>query len=135
MTNRVYDDEDNAPMIEDPYRKYTTYTCKREADFFEKGGFEQELEAKEVARDIRRSQIHEGFMDDLGIERGSECRECAWLKEAVIEAYEDQADDDCILPEEAYNLASKMCECCKAHTPEQRDDALYDFIKKEKENT
>ena len=131
--NLVYDDEDNVPMVEDPYLKYTTYTSKAEADYFENGGFEQDLEAREAAKDMRRSQFREGFMDDLGLERGCPCRECDWLKEGVIEAWEDQADDDGILPGEAYDLAKRMCECCKTHSVDQRDDALYEFFKKERE--
>ena len=70
-------------------------------------------------------------MDDLGFLRDSPCRECAWMKEGVMEAYEDQVDDDLIMPGEAYDLAQRMCKVCKTTPEEKREDALYDFFEKE----
>ena len=131
----VYDDEDNEAMYntEDLWMKYTTYSCKAEADYYENGGYERDLEAREAARDERRSCIREGFLDDLGFLRGSECRGCAWMLECVIEAFEDQVDDNLIMPGEAYNLAQRMCHVCRTTCVERREDALDEFFRKEDE--
>ena len=95
-------------------------------------GFYDDFDRDE-ARDIQRSFIREGFLDDLGFLRDSECRNCAWMKEGVIEVYEDQVDDDLIMPGEAYELAQRMCQVCKTTCVKQRDDALADFFRKEDE--
>ena len=129
----LYDDEDNEPMYntEDLWQKYTVYSCKEEADYYENGGYERDREARENARDIRKSQIREGFLDDLGFLRDSKCRHCPWMIEGVIEPFEDQADEDLILPGEAYNLAQRMCHVCRTTPASERDDALDEFFRKE----
>lgn len=116
---------------EDLRMKYTGYSSKAEEDYWENGGYEADLEAQEAARDIRESEIREGFLDALEIPRDSECRGCEWMKEAIIDQYE--ADDDLALPEEAFEMARRMCEVCRQHTPEERDDALRAFWKEEDE--
>ena len=132
----AYDDEDNSQMNdevlgEDPWLKYTTYSCKAEEDAWESGEIDRRLEMMEEARDIRRSQIREGFLDDLEIPRGSRCRECEWMQEGVIERFEDDVDDDLVMNPDAYDLAHRMCAVCNAHSEEERDDALQEFFEKE----
>ena len=83
----------------------------------------------EEARDIRDCQIKEAFLDAMEIPRGSDCRECRWMRESVIDQYE--VDDDLCLPEDAFEVARKMCEECKKHTPEDRDNAIREFFRKE----
>ena len=108
----IYNDEDNVPMSEDPWLKYTTYSCKAEADAWENGDIDRQIEAMETAREIRECQIREGFLDDLEIPRDSECRDCAWMQEGIIDQFE--ADDDLMLPGHAYDTAKRMCEWCKS---------------------
>ena len=114
---------------EDLRMKYTGYRSKAEEDYWENGGYEADMEAREAARDIRESEIREGFLDAMEIPRDSACRGCEWMKEAIIEAYEDQVDDDLCIPEEAFEMARRMCAECKKHTPEERDEALRAFWK------
>ena len=75
----LYDDEDNAPMNEDPWRKYTVYSCKAEADYYENGGYEEELEAREAAYREKKQKWMDGILDFLKLEGG--CRECPWITE------------------------------------------------------
>lgn len=132
IDGKCYDDEDNYPMSEDDrWAKYTGYSCKAEADYYENGGYERDMEAKEAEKDYRESQIKEGFLDDLGFLRGSKCRKCEWMQECVIDQFEDLADDDYVMPGEAYDLAQRMCKVCKTTPEEKRDDALRDFFEKE----
>ena len=91
------------------------------------------FEMREEARDLKQCMIREGFLDDLGFDRSDPCRDCPWMKEGVIELFEDDVDDDMVMPGEAYDLAERMCAVCKAHTAEERDDVLLDFFKKEDE--
>ena len=130
----LYDDEDNDPMNddamkEDPYLKYTTYSCKAEEDAWENGDIDRKIEIMETARDIRNSQILEGFLDDMEIPRGSECRSCPWIKEAIVEQY--VADDDNMLPPDAYEVAHRMCAVCNAHSKEEQYEALQAFFEEE----
>ena len=104
-------------------------TGKMIDDYFD----DRRIENQQEARDIREACIREGFLDDLGIDRGSPCRECQWMKDAILEAFEDLADDDGILPGDVYDLARRMCEVCKASKPEERDEALDAFWKEEDE--
>lgn len=125
----IYNDEDNAAMNDDflGYHNPTVYLSRAEMEYYESGQADRDYEDRENARDIRRSQIREGFLDDLEIERGSKCRECAWIKECVIEAYEDQADDDLIMPGEAYDLAKGICRTCMAN-PGRKDEAIEKYL-------
>lgn len=129
----IYNDEDNVPMIDDPWMKYTTYSCKAEADAVESGSFDREQDRIEEARDMKRDMIRERFLDDLGFERKDPCRGCAWMKEGVIEQFEDIADDDLEMPSEAYDLAERMCAECRKYKEEERYDALTEFFRKEDE--
>ena len=129
----IYNDEDNEAM-HDPFMGYhnpTVYLSRSEMDYYENGGYERDMEAMEAARDYRKSQIREGFLDDLGFLRDSKCRECPWMQEGVIEAFEDQADDNLIMPGEAYDLAQRMCRVCKTTPENGREAALDDFFEKE----
>ena len=125
----IYNDEDNVAMNDDflGYHNPTVYLSRAEMEYYESGQADRDYEDRENARDIRRSQIREGFLDDLEIERGSKCRECPWLKECVIEAYEDQADDDLIMPGEAYDLAKGICRTCMAN-PGRKDEAIEKYL-------
>lgn len=105
-------------------------TGKMIDDYFD----DRRIENQQDAEDIRQSFIREGFLDDMGFERSSPCRKCLWMKEGILEAFEDLADDDFILPGDVYDLARRMCAVCKAHTPEERDEALDAFWKEEDEN-
>lgn len=111
----------------------SVYSCKAEEDFWENGGYEAELEARENARDIRESAIREGFLDALGLPRGSACRDCAWMKEAILDNAISEADEDCRIPEDFFDQARRMCEVCRQHTPEERDVALRASWKEEDE--
>ena len=131
----IYNDEDNEAMY-DPFMGFhnpTVYLSRQEMDYYEKGGYERDMEAMEAAKDYRESQIREGFLNDLGFLRDSKCRECPWMIEGVIEAFEDQADDDLIMPGEAYDLAQRMCRVCKTTQENEREAALTDFFDKEGE--
>lgn len=139
----IYSDEDNAPMNddamrEDPWLKYTTYSCKAEADAWENGDIDRHLEDLENARDIRRSQIYEGFLDDLEIPRGSACRNCPWMKEGIMEEWEHEVDDDLIFPPFVYELAHRMCAVCNEHKDDDenaRYDAIQRFFEEEENGT
>lgn len=113
-------------LYSDSWGELTTYSCKAEADFIERGGIEERLEAIETAREIRECQVMEMFLDALEIPRDSKCRECPWLKEGIIDQY--SPDDDNCLPEYAFDIARRMCEVCKATGG--NDDAMTDFLKK-----
>lgn len=135
-----YDDEDNAPMTEDAFNGYhnpTVYTSAAEMNWVESGKWEEYLEAMETAKEIRQSQIWEGFLDDLEIPRGGACRECPWMKEAILEQFDHEADDDGILPPYVYDLAHLMCAVCEKHkndTEDERYDALQAFFAEVDEN-
>ena len=79
--NYVYNDEDNAPMNEDEWRKYTTYSCKAESDYYENGGFEADQEARESAYAELKKEHMEAVLDKLGLEGG--CRECDYILETA----------------------------------------------------
>jgi len=96
-------------------------------------GYESDLEAREEAREIRESAIREGFLDYLGLPRDSSCRYCAWMKEAILDYAIPEADEDYQVPEYFFDQARRMCEVCRQHTPEDRDDALLAFWKEEDE--
>ena len=117
------------------YHNPTVYSSRGEQDYFENGGYERDLEAQEAERDYRHSQLKESFLDDLGFLRDSKCRSCEWMQEGVIEAFEDQVDDDLIMPGEAYDLAGRMCKVCKTTPAAKRYDALDEFFRKEDEGT
>ena len=110
----------------------SVYSSRAEEDYWENGGYEAELEARENARDIRESIIREAFLDAL-FPRDSACRDCAWMKEAILDNAISEADDDYQVPEDFFDQARRMCEVCRQHTPEERDDALRAFWKEEDE--
>ena len=118
-------------LYNDAWGEYTTYSCKAEADFIERGGIEARLEAIETAREIRDSQIKEFFFDALEIPRDSKCRECPWIQEGIIEQYDHEVDDDLCFPGEVYDIAKRLCEVCKKTGG--NDDAMTDFLKKVEE--
>lgn len=128
----IYNDEDNAPMNEDAWAEFNREQAQFER-FIEKRDLEldRRLEMEEEARDIKRCQIWEFFLDSMEIPRGSACRECDWMKEGILEAYEDQADDDLVLPPDVYDLAHRMCAVCNAHSEEDRDEAIQAFFEEE----
>ena len=131
----IYNDEDNAPM-NDPFSGYhnpTVYSSRDEMNYYESSDYDREQDRLMEARDMKRSAIREGFLDDLGFKRDDPCRDCPWMKEGVIELFEDDADDDLVMPGEAYDLARRMCEVCKKHSEEERYEVLWDFFKKEEE--
>lgn len=111
----------------------SVYSNKAEEDYWENGGYEADLEAREAARDIRESAIREGFLDALGFPRDSACRDCAWMKEAILDNAISEADDDYQVPEDFFDQARRMCDICRQHTPEERDDILTAFWKGEDE--
>ena len=113
-------------LYSDSWGELTTYSCKAEADFIERGGIEERLEMIETAREIRDCQVREMFLDALEISRDSKCRECPWLNEGIIDQY--SPDEDNCLPEFAFDIARRMCEVCK--TTGRDEDALYEFIEK-----
>lgn len=125
----IYNDEDNVAMNDDflGYHNPTVYLSRADMEYYESGQAERDREDMESAKEYRESQIREGFLDDLEIERGSKCRECPWLKECVIEAYEDQVDDDLIMPGEAYDLAKGICRTCMAN-PDRKDEAIEKYL-------
>lgn len=113
----IYNDEDNAPMNDDAWSEW-----------------ERKLEEQENARDIRQSQMYEGFLDDMEIPRGSECRDCPWMKEGILEAFESEVDDDLCYPSDVYDIAHRMCEVCNQHKDDSEDDrydALREFFEEE----
>jgi hypothetical protein len=112
-------------LYSDSWGELTTYSCKAEADFIERGGIEKRLEMIETAREIRECQVREMFLDALEIPRDSKCRDCAWLQEGIIDQY--SPDDDNCLPEYAFDIARRMCEVCKATGGD--DEALTAFFK------
>ena len=116
-------------LYSDSWGELTTYSCKAEADFIERGGIEERLEAIETAREIRECQVREMFLDALEIPRDSKCRDCAWLRENIIDQY--SPDEDNCLPEFAFDIARRMCEVCK--TTGGDEDALYEFFEKVEE--
>jgi hypothetical protein len=127
--NYVYNDEDNAPMLDDPFdgpHNPTVYTSREEMRYFESGQYEQDLIARETAKEIRKCLIQENFMDGLEIKRGSECRKCPWLIEGILEQYE--ADEDLIMPAFCYDIAEGMCKVCKAN-PDRKDEAIEEYLK------
>lgn len=77
----IYDDEDNAPMVEDPWLKYSVYSCKGEADYYESGQWEADEEAKEAARDAKQKECMDGILDMLQLTGG--CRKCSWIIETA----------------------------------------------------
>ena len=128
----IYNDEDNAPMNEDAWAEFNREQAQFER-FLEKRDedLDRRLEMQEEARDIRRSQIWEFFLDSMELPRGGACRECDWMKEAILEAYEDQADEDLVLPPFVYDLAHGMCAVCNAHSEEERDEAIQEYFEEE----
>ena len=129
----IYNDEDNNSM-NDPFdgpHNPTVYSSRDEMEWYESGEYDRYMDALQDAKDLRRCQIREGFLDDMGFARDSKCRECPWMIEGVIEAFEDQADDDLIMPGDAYDTAQRMCKVCKTHREEEREDALDAFFREE----
>ena len=104
-------------------------TGKMIDDYFD----DRRIENQQEARDIREACIREGFLDDLEIDRGSPCRKCQWMKETILDNAVSEADDDFQVPEDFFDCARRMCEVCKAHKPEERDEALDTFWKEEDE--
>lgn len=111
----------------------SVYSNKAEENYWENGGYEADLEARETARDIRESIIREGFLDAMEIPRESVCRDCAWMNEAILDNAISEADDDYQVPGDFFDQARRMCEVCRQHTPEERDEALRVFWKEEDE--
>ena len=125
----VYNDEDNYPMNEDPFDGYhnpTVYTSRAEMKYYESGQADRDADARQEAIEIRQSMIREGFMDDLGIERGSKCRKCPWMIEGILEQYEP--DEDLMMPGFCYDIAEGMCKVCRAN-PDRRDEAIEEYLK------
>lgn len=95
----IYNDEDNAPMNdeafapggglypryndcgEDLLMKYTGYQSEAEARYYENGGYEADLEAKEEARRQQYEELKENLLDELKLEGG--CRECPYILETA----------------------------------------------------
>jgi hypothetical protein len=95
-------------------------------DFEDIAQYEYEQECRENARDIRRSQRMEILLDDA--EAKGDCRKCPWMLE-TLEEFED-TDFDEPIPVPTAVFLYRMCQCCKKHTPEERDQALTDFNNK-----
>ena len=134
----AYDDEDNAPMTEDAWEFHnpTVYIYREEMKAYDSGEADRIAEERENAREIMQSQLYEGFLDDMEIPRGSACRECPWMKEGILEAYESEALDDMAYPSDVYDLAHRMCAVCNAHkddSEEERWQALEEFFREEDE--
>lgn len=66
-------------MRDDIWMKYTTYSCRAEAEAFESGQYFADLEAKEEAKRQKEKETIDGVMDVLGLT--GKCRECAWISE------------------------------------------------------
>ena len=102
----IYNDEDNAPM-EDPWMKYTVYSSKAEADYYENGGHEAEIEAKEAAYQEKKKGWMDGLLDILKLEGG--CRECPWINETA----EGFMDDNGQITGNQLDYLRHMCLGCK----------------------
>lgn len=110
-------------MFDENGHNPTVYLNESEMRYFESGEYERDLENREEAREIARCARREGILDDMGIDRGSECRECPWLIEAFVEPNEYDADsvwDD--------DERVEMCKLCNAHSKEDRDEVLTAFF-------
>lgn len=121
----IYNDEDNTAMNDDfiGYHNPTVYLSRAEMKAWDNGDIDRLIEAHEEARLIRKCQIREGFLDDLEIERGSTCRDCAWISE-ILSQY--SADDEGNMPAFCYDLAKGICKACMAN-PGRKDEAIEDF--------
>ena len=107
-------------MDEDPWLKYTTYSCKAEELAYESGEYDRYMDRLQDAKDAARSARREEILDELGME--GECRNCDWLKEAFLEQYED---GDYIPVEDICHI-QMMCKIC--HDNEGDPDKQYDAI-------
>ena len=113
----AYEDEDNAPMNDDDW-------WENVADY------ERRMDEIETANEIKREQKMSAMMDELGVE--NECLLCPWMKES-LEEYENE-DIDEPLPYEFADLMNRMCKLCRITPPEDRDEVLTEFFRREDEN-
>lgn len=120
----VYNDEDNYPMNDDVLGT-TVYGSRSEMNYYESAEYDRELDARQEAQEIRDCQVREFFLDTIGIDRGSDCRNCQWLRE-ILEQYEP--DDDLMFPPDCYDIAEGICEACRAN-PDRKDEAIENYLK------
>ena len=71
--------------------------------------------------------IVEGFLDDLGIGRGTLCRKCKWMMRILSEF---NADEDMRMPGFCYDMAHDICKVCKAN-PGRKDKAIKEYLERE----
>ena len=73
----IYNDEDNAPMNEDPFTGYhnpTVYNSRAEMEAWDSGEAERRLSEKKEADYNRRKDALDGLLDMLELK--GKCREC-----------------------------------------------------------
>ena len=116
-------------MDEDPWLKYTTYSCKAEEEADRMATLDRYYDRLQDAKDAARAAKHEEYLNELGME--GECRNCDWLKEAFLEAWEDE---DCI-PAEEINRIQMMCKISKDNDgdPDKQYDAIDTFLRSDDE--
>lgn len=125
MNNYIYNDEDNVAMNDDflGYHNPTVYLSRAEMEYYESGQAERDREDMESAKEYRESQIREGFLDDLQIERDSSCRRCSWIAEILNQF---SPDEDGVMPGYCYDLAKGICRECMAN-PGRKDEAIEEY--------
>ena len=106
MSNYIYNDEDNAPMNDDPWMKYTTYSCKAEAEAIENGEYFRDLIAEREERMQQHEEWMDNLLDDLKLE--GKCRECPY----IIETAEGFMDDDGFVTFEQKEFIRLTCVGC-----------------------
>lgn len=113
-------------MGEDPWLKYTTYSCKAEELAYESGEYDRYMDRLQDAKDAARAAKHEEYLNELCME--GECRNCDWLKEAFLEQYEDEE----FMPPEAIDQIHMMCKVCRDNEgdPDKQYDAIDDFLRR-----
>ena len=108
MPNYIYNDEDNAPMI-DPVENLhhvTGYLSFEEMKAVESGEYEEKIsERKEAERQMRRDAL-EGVLDSLELTGG--CRECPY----IVELAEDFLYENGLISNEQYRYLEHCCKLC-----------------------
>lgn len=104
----IYNDEDNAPMIEDPFDIHnpTVYSCRAEMEAWDSGEAECRLSEKKEADYNRRKDALDGLLDMLELK--GKCREC----HNITELAEGFLDGNELISNEQFNYLEGICKIC-----------------------
>ena len=109
MSGYIYNDEDNAPMNDDPFdgpHNPTVYNYREEMKYYESGQYERDLEAREASVRKRHEDAIKSVMDQLGLE--GKCRKCDWIQD-LADGF--LTDDDKMFSSQ-FDYLKSLCSSC-----------------------